>query len=63
VAQGWATAAREAGTGPTGAAVVIRVKTLAGLEQQLAERFVRLWSADAGRINDSILELQEKETA
>lgn len=63
VAQGWAKAARDAGTELRGAAVVLRVKSLAGLEDRLAEQFVRLWSADAAQLNDSILAVQEKETA
>ena len=43
--------------------MVLRVKSLAGLEDRLAEQFVRLWSADAAQLNDSILAVQEKETA
>lgn len=63
VAQGWDKAARDVGTELRGAAVVLRVKSLAGLEDRLAEQFVRLWSADAAQLNDSILAVQEKETA
>lgn len=62
VAQGWAKAARDAGTEPRGAAVVLRVKALAGLEERLAEEVVGLWSADAAELNDSILTIHEKGT-
>lgn len=37
----------------TAAAVIFAVSGLAGLEQQLAERFVGLWTQDAGELNGS----------
>lgn len=62
VAQGWAKAAREAGEPLRAAAVALRVKTLAGLEDRLAEDFAQLWAADPAELNDSILTIQEKGT-
>ncbi|PLC11647.1 alcohol dehydrogenase [Kocuria flava] len=62
VAQGWAKAAREAGEPLRAAAVVLRVKTLAGLEERLAEAYAELWAADPAELNDSILTIQEKGT-
>lgn len=49
VAQGFAKAT--APEPPTAAAVVFVVKSLAGLEQQLAERVVGLWEAPAAELN------------
>ena len=43
VAQGFAKAARDAGIEQTGAAVIFRVKALAGLEETLAASVVELW--------------------
>ena len=62
VAQGWAKAARDAGTPLRSAAVVFRVTSLAGLEARLAEEYTRLWEAEAGALNDAVLTLQEKGT-
>lgn len=57
VGQGLAKAARDAGRLPTAAAVVFRVKGLAGLEDDLAAAFVALWDTDAAAIDDSVIEL------
>ena len=62
MAQGWAQAARDAETPLRLAAVVFRVKSLAGLEDRLAEEYMRLWEAEAGALNDAVLTLQEKGT-
>ena len=62
VAQGWAKAARDAEAPLRSAAVVFRVKSLAGLEERLAEEYARLWKAEAGALNDAVLTLQEKGT-
>jgi len=62
VAQGWTKAARDAETPLRSAAVVFRVKSLAGLEERLAEEYMRLWEAEAGALNDVVLTLQEKGT-
>lgn len=61
VAQGYAKAARDAGVEQTGAAVIFRVKALAGLEETLAASVVALWSQDAGGLNDRIVELAPSE--
>lgn len=58
VAQGFAKAARDAGTPLTAASVVFRVKSLDGLEQSLADAFVGLWDADAATLNDTIVTLE-----
>ena len=42
-----------------GAAVVFRVKSLAGLEERLAASVVDLWRADAAELNGSVVELVE----
>lgn len=57
VAQGFAKQARDAGHGVTAAATVFRVKTLAGLEAELASAFVDLWDEEAGAVNDRTLTL------
>jgi NADP-dependent 3-hydroxy acid dehydrogenase YdfG len=57
MAQGWAKASRDAGEPLHAAAVVFRVKTLAGLEQAVASRFAGLWDAPAEAINDTIVDL------
>lgn len=59
VAQGFAKGARDAGAPLAAASVVFRVKALAGLEDELARRFVGLWSTPADEINDTIVELTE----
>lgn len=58
LAQGFAKSARDAGTAPTAAAVVFRVKSLEGLEETLAARFVELWAADAASLNDTVVTLE-----
>ncbi|MEX5237691.1 SDR family NAD(P)-dependent oxidoreductase [Kocuria arenosa] len=60
VAQGYAKAAREAGEPLRAAAVIFRVKALAGLEDRLATAYAGLWAAEAPELNDSTIELQEK---
>ncbi|MEX5270010.1 SDR family NAD(P)-dependent oxidoreductase [Kocuria sabuli] len=60
VAQGYAKAAREAGEPLRAAAVIFRVKALAGMEDRLAAACAGLWAAEASELNDSILEIQEK---
>ncbi|WP_426323800.1 SDR family NAD(P)-dependent oxidoreductase [Microbacterium sp. E-13] len=57
VAQGFSKDARDAGVPPAAASVIFRVKSLAGLEDTLARRFVDLWTADAADINDTIVDL------
>ena len=57
VAQGFAKAARDAGREPTAAAVVFRVKSLAGLEDALGLAFLALWNDPAADINDVTIEL------
>ncbi|MFI7580956.1 SDR family NAD(P)-dependent oxidoreductase [Kocuria kalidii] len=59
VAQGWAKAAREAGEPLHAAAVIFRLKALAGLEDRLADAYAGLWAAEASTLNDSIIELQD----
>lgn len=53
VGQGFARSAREAGVPLRSAAVIFRVKALAGLEDTLAESFARLWDAEAELLNGS----------
>jgi NADP-dependent 3-hydroxy acid dehydrogenase YdfG len=60
VAQGYAKGAREAGEPLRAAAVIFRVKALAGLEDRLAAAYAGLWDAEAPELNDSTIELQEK---
>jgi NADP-dependent 3-hydroxy acid dehydrogenase YdfG len=60
VAQGYAKAAREAGEPLRAAAVIFRVKALAGLEDRLAAAYAGLWDADAAALNDSIIDLQDQ---
>ena len=59
VAQGFAKDARDAGRQVSAASVIFRVKSLAGLENELAQRFVGLWTTPAAEINDTIVELNE----
>lgn len=59
VAHGFAKAARDAGHEPSAAAVVFRVKSLAGLEDALARAFLGLWGDPAEDINDVTIELAE----
>ncbi|WP_278103571.1 SDR family oxidoreductase [Microbacterium proteolyticum] len=57
VAQGFTKAARDAGADPSAAAVVFRVKSLAGLEDALALAFLGLWGDPAEDVNDVTIEL------
>ena len=57
VAQGLAKAARDADRPLRSAAVIFRVKALAGLEASLATAFAALWQQDAAELNDSVIEL------
>ncbi|MGZ0711819.1 SDR family NAD(P)-dependent oxidoreductase (plasmid) [Coraliomargarita sp. W4R53] len=57
VAQGFAKNARDASSELAAAAVIFRVKSLAGLEAELAESFAGLWDAPAGDLNDTIITL------
>ncbi len=57
VAQGFAKAARDAGQPLRAASVVFRVKTLAGLEDDLARAFCALWGEDADAVNDTVIDL------
>lgn len=45
--------------GTTGAAVTFRVKSLAGLEERLANEVVALWSADATELNGRVETLSD----
>ena len=58
VAQGFAKAARDAGTPLSAAAVIFRAKALGGLEGTLAEAIVDLWSRDAASLNDTVVPLE-----
>ncbi|MFI7482809.1 SDR family NAD(P)-dependent oxidoreductase [Kocuria sp. M1R5S2] len=58
VAQGYAKAARDAGEPLRAAAVIFRVKALAGLEERLAAAYAGLWDAEAPALNDSTIDLQ-----
>jgi len=58
LAQGFAKAARDAGEPLRAAAVVFRVKALAGLEDDLARAFAGLWDADADAVNDTVITLE-----
>jgi len=57
VGQGYAKAARDAGSAQSAAAVIFRVRSLAGLEAALADAFIALWDDDAEVWNDTVLEL------
>lgn len=57
VGQGFAKAARDAGSEQTAAAVIFRAKSLAGLEEALADAFVALWDDEAAVWNDVVVEL------
>jgi NADP-dependent 3-hydroxy acid dehydrogenase YdfG len=59
VAHGFAKDARDAGHALQAASVIFRVKSLAGLENELARRFVGLWDGPADNINDTIVELDD----
>lgn len=57
IAQGYAKAARDAGEPPHTASVIFRVKSLAGLEDTLAEQFAGLFAKDAAAVNDTVMAL------
>lgn len=57
VAQGFTKHARDAGSDPTAAAVIFRVKSLEGLEDALAASFVALWDDVASVWNDVVIEI------
>ena len=57
VAHGFAKDARDAGRPLAAAAVIFRVQSLAGLEEELARRFAALWMAPASETNDTIVDL------
>ncbi|HKT55430.1 MAG TPA: SDR family oxidoreductase [Microbacterium sp.] len=57
VAQGYAKAARDAGHPLRSAAVIFRVKSLAGAEASLAAAFAALWQQDAAALNDTVIDL------
>lgn len=57
VAQGFAKTARDAKQPLRAASVVFRVKSLAGLEDALAQRFAGLFVSQADDINDTVVEL------
>jgi NADP-dependent 3-hydroxy acid dehydrogenase YdfG len=58
VAHGFAKGARDAGRELNAASGIFRVTSLAGLEEELARRFVALWDAPAADINDTVTELK-----
>ena len=60
VAQGWAKAARDADEPLRAAAVVFRVKGLAGLEDRLAAAYTGLWDGEAATLNDTTIDLQQQ---
>ena len=62
VAQGYAKAAREAGEPLRTAAVIFRVKGLAGLEDRLADAYVGLWDAEASTVNDTTIDLHQEDS-
>ncbi|MGC5221265.1 SDR family NAD(P)-dependent oxidoreductase [Micromonospora sp. DT81.3] len=57
VGQGFAKAARDAGSELSGAAVIFRVKALEGLEEELAASGVALWAQPATDLNESVIPL------
>ncbi|MFG6444248.1 SDR family NAD(P)-dependent oxidoreductase [Microbacterium sp. P07] len=61
VGQGFEKTARDEGRELSAAAVIFRVKSLAGLEGALADAFIALWADDASDWNDVIVELGEAE--
>lgn len=58
VAQGFRKDADDAGDSPHAAAAIFRVRTLAGLENPLADAFVGLWDNDAATLNGEIIEVR-----
>jgi NAD(P)-dependent dehydrogenase (short-subunit alcohol dehydrogenase family) len=59
VAQGFSKDARDAERELKAASVIFRVKSLAGHEDELAARFVGLWSEPAVNLNDTAVDLTE----
>jgi NAD(P)-dependent dehydrogenase (short-subunit alcohol dehydrogenase family) len=57
VAQGFAKSARDADEPLRAASVIFRVTKLAGLEQTLADAFVRLWNDDPAAVNGTVIDL------
>jgi len=57
VAQGFAKDARDRGAPLSAASVTFRVASLAGLENELAQRFTTLWSTPTAQVNDTIIEI------
>jgi NADP-dependent 3-hydroxy acid dehydrogenase YdfG len=57
IAQGFAKDARDAGRELTAASVIFRVKSLAGLEDAVAQRFADLWTLPASETNDKTIEI------
>ncbi|MDQ4215680.1 SDR family NAD(P)-dependent oxidoreductase [Microbacterium sp. ASV81] len=57
VAQGYAKAARDAEQPLHAAAVVLRVRSLDEVIDQVAARIVALWDADAAELNDRIIDV------
>jgi len=60
IAQGFGKADASTGSAPTAAAVIFRVKALAGLEDALAASVVDLWTTDAASVNGTIVDLSAK---
>jgi NAD(P)-dependent dehydrogenase (short-subunit alcohol dehydrogenase family) len=58
-AQGFAKDARDAERPMTAAAVIFRVKSLEGLEPELARRLTELWEKPASEINDTSVVLAQ----
>ncbi|KTS04061.1 SDR family NAD(P)-dependent oxidoreductase [Microbacterium testaceum] len=58
VGQGYAKDARDAAREPTAAAVIFRVKSLAGLEDALAASFLALWDDEAAVLNDVVIGIE-----
>jgi len=57
LAQGFAKDARDTARELTAASAIFRVKSLAGLEDELANRFVGLWDVPAIDVNDTVIEI------
>lgn len=57
VAQGFAKSARDSDAALRAAAVIFRVRSLEGLEDEVARRFGALWAEDAAALNDTIIDL------
>ncbi len=58
VAQGFSKAARDDDEPLRAASVIYRVKSLEGLEEDLAKAFVGLFAQDASAINDTVIDLE-----